>query len=405
MKPSNKPVFTMDSERPKPPIFSEHLPTDSQEFLEFSQERQEGFEIASRPFGLYQVTGIKGYRAELKKREQEKRTSAHSQEITQNLVNKRLLSFKNELDDLGEHNPSGYLEFLRGALDEPEVLGFVKESDLAHEMETTLKGMEINTPTEKLYTLYLLKKIPNDILEIMAVRHVEQFEREEKEFNERLPEIIAKFKEQTKKAIDEGVLPLTMDEVDKRLAAMSIRLVDRVSNVFEEPLGSHYANARTIVIGSGIKPEMQEHAIFHELTHALSGRTIIKQTKRDSEESSVDHQRVGLTFYSTKSGEEKKPKIFRWLNEAVTEEIAIQLHGELGLIYRKERHALQKLYAKGVPRELVYKAYFENYDSNNTDRVTAWKELTKKLNELFPNGGIAELQRIDQTFEKSTNSH
>ena len=63
---------------------------------------------------------------------------------------------------------------------------------------------------------------------------------------------------------------------------------------------------------------------------------------------------------------------------------------------------LQRMYKRGIPREILYQAYFENYgiEPDADSPVPAWKEFIKILNKFYPGqGGTQLLLRFDKVDE------
>jgi hypothetical protein len=69
-----------------------------------------------------------------------------------------------------------------------------------------------------------------------------------------------------------------------------------------------------------------------------------------------------------------------------------------------ERHLLELLRTKGnqeIPEKLFLNAYFEDYDLSKPygDRIPAWKELRRSLNEAYDSSFFIELDNMVAAYE------
>lgn len=267
----------------------------------------------------------------------------------------------------------------------------------------------------------ITRMVPDELFEEMLTCHVERFREESRVFSERLPELQTRFKTRAEKAIAEGYLTITPEELYRRLGETATELIDVVERNLQETYGEYDVSTARVRIGSHVPPEMIELVYAHEQTHGLSGRTVLKRNEEDNPFFDVEHQRIGLRFTARKSerrAEKREGQTaypidyteflpqgrFRWLNEAVTETIALYLTGTPDSdSYLEERKLLATMYGKGIPRDLVLRAYFENYDADAepSARIPAWKTLVAKLDEVYPkSGGVPMLLEIDDLSER-----
>lgn len=235
----------------------------------------------------------------------------------------------------------------------------------------------------------LLEKeaVPVDLLEEMIKDHLSLFETHNQEFKEKIaPVLLAEFKNRVQKAINAGELSLTAEEFESRLDGIKFELQDYLTTN-----KSGYYNPRNhcVQISSELLEGLQnelERAISHELVHSISGRTYAKGKI----------VRLGLSFENgTPDG------ILKWLNEAKTEEINMDLlETKSSPSYYHERTALKQLYGQGVSSRQMDKAYFENYNSDDPaiGRAKHWREMIKSMKDIFPEGGIKKLRSMEKKF-------
>lgn len=113
----------------------------------------------------------------------------------------------------------------------------------------------------------------------------------------------------------------------------------------------------------------------------------------------MNDQRVGLHFGDYAS---KVNFRFRWLNEAVTEDLSVELLSASNLpishgSYLKERQLLKYLTAGPrplVPDRLLLQAYFEHYDPHRQNRIPKWKKLMEHLSKKGHPRLFVELDNI-----------
>ncbi len=253
---------------------------------------------------------------------------------------------------------------------------------------------EGDTPKIIIMRKFLSGELDDEVFEEMLRIHVENFKRKTAEFAQKLLEIKARFRSRALEAIASGYLPITVEELDRRMEATTVELCDSVENQFDDFDGDHNVETEHIRIGSHVPEAYWDHAITHESIHALSGRTVIHQS---GERPRLGHQRLGVRFASAWA--DKKKARFRWLNEAITERITIDLLGESDGSYDTEREVLQGLIDRGIPREELYRAYFENYDAKAAVPIPAWKKLTETIKEIYPEG-MREFVRLDEQMKK-----
>jgi hypothetical protein len=251
--------------------------------------------------------------------------------------------------------------------------------------------------------------------EEMVRVHILSHNEKRDEFNERLPDILADFRDSAIEAIKNGYLPISVDLLESRMGETKVYLADNME-MFDDVCGTYRASTGVIKVVANPDEKRQKEDIYHEMVHTLSGRTLLLKNKIDNEKKNVEHQRIGLSFDVVDTAGAFKEKKFRWINEAVTEEIAIKLSESEDGTYPEERKNLNVLYGNGLLREDLYAAYFENYDPDSADKVPAWKNLTTELSKLHPeingieilnnleNEGVEDKLRIEKLISKLNDS-
>lgn len=188
-----------------------------------------------------------------------------------------------------------------------------------------------------------------------------------------------------------------------RLRNTSITLVDALNAKLDEKFGSFSINQNKLVIAEQVPEELEEHVFTHEALHAISGRTILEKSyflsDQENEENEIYshgdimHQRVGLKMFD----EERFFNSFHWLNEAVTEQLTLDLLNKNdSWAYKRERELLTLLRENGaatIPLDLFVKAYFENFDPSKPpgERIPEWKKLYRSINEAYAPGFLTKL--------------
>lgn len=227
-----------------------------------------------------------------------------------------------------------------------------------------------------------------ELLWEMTRLHVSEFQRKAELLAKKIERYQEEFTNRVLSAIDEGWLPLTKEAVQKRLRVWPKDFLDPISVGYlaKEGHGTIRVNIKLLEMGN----EALRHTVFHEGVHALEGKSIITYEDEDGD-SVVKEQKRGLGMLAAgpNTAEKKVKTYFEWLNEAVTEEVALRLLGgpQEKEGYQMERIALDDLIKRGVQEELFFKAYFENYtigETNSSEEIglPAWRALAARMNEV-----------------------
>lgn len=259
-------------------------------------------------------------------------------------------------------------------------------------------------------TVETLLSQPDEVIEGFVRYHVLVFEVNRKSFEAKLEELREQFIQKAKLAIAKGELPITEELLEHRVRPIRIAAFDYLNGGLEEVWGRYQAQGGmfgepTILISE--HSQDYEKTLTHEMFHALSGQTIIGRRLNyeadidglDIPSSEFHHQRIG--HYITAQRIDTEPRFF-WLNEAVTERVTMDFLGRETGSYHAERLLLQMvediMTARGVnnPHQLFVNAYFENYEPNESTRLSSWKKMNEQINQAFGVRGESYLTSLDK---------
>jgi len=302
---------------------------------------------------------------------------------------RRLSQFKEEFDQLPTNEAIPFFETV-------STFPHIKEL-LQNELPWLKKISKYNEIT--LLLCSQKNDISDNLFEEMLRSYVNFWEGKQEEFHEKAPYLLATFKEKALEAIKENKLPINQEYLEERIGETRIYLGDNMS-LGECVNGDYDLEDGVVRIAYRDNKNAQEKTVFHEMIHALSGRTVRLKG------GNLDHQRFGLGFSTYDKQGNKNGKQFRWLNEAVTEEITIELSGldHTYASYSVERKYLHDLYSQGVSKKLIYDAYFENYDPDSKEKVPKWKELISQIKDTHPTiedrvGSVEYLKKVEQEIQ------
>lgn len=185
---------------------------------------------------------------------------------------------------------------------------------------------------------------------------------------------------------------MSIDAIDDRLGKLKFDLSDGLNLGKRNVAGRYVPHVHRIVLTR--LAEYTRWAIFvHEVMHGLSGHAGLLMEELDGD-GYADYVslKVGLGV-----GYDGRSEFLHWLNEAVTEQITQDLLNGRELLsgncdngsYITERKKLNDLIVKGVPKNLIIRAYFEDYDAaSRGHKMPAMRELMRVSNELLGKGGL-----------------
>ena len=223
-------------------------------------------------------------------------------------------------------------------------------------------------------------------------------------FRDSISKSVAEFKDSMIESINNGDLPISQDELEKRMKNLTFGLVDPLISTLQgasgaayHSLGQTHIDISTLLYGEEIKS-----TVFHELLHAISGKS-----NNHGEDSGSDKvvDKIGLSF-SPQKGEgivynDFLLNRFSWLNEAMTEnltmEFDVQKNGEdipsEKRSYLFERKLLAKLIKNGISDETLRQAYFEQYKLTEPGehRQPNMQKMFKEVGDKFYKGFFVDL--------------
>lgn len=248
-----------------------------------------------------------------------------------------------------------------------------------------------------LETLFCWGFLDYQIFEDLCLAYEAYINDQDQILQEREPDLRIEFK----KRIKHSNLPLSEKELDERLDSVQISVEDPIVSGFKERDGAFYAVNKKAVLNALALSEKhrEEHVYVHELLHAISGQVFALATvthESGYESHFVRSARVGL-----RRNEEMSMPGFLWLNEAVTEQLTLDLLGgsDRG-VYRPERDLLSHLIVDGAGEEswdIILKAYF-----NDDIQDEAWDDLVRHIDQVFGEGYLSKINDLVERYGAAT---
>ncbi len=292
------------------------------------------------------------------------------------------------------------------------VCEFIKEG-----MEDPILGQKIAGKERRMLAMAITKtvpfpKIPRSLFLDMLRVHKDNFSKKQEYLDHMLGIAKKGFEIYLKQLIRKGIIPLSGHQFQREMEKITT-LSGRPVDALRWQGGRYRHDLHTIEINSQYIENM--HLYFHEMFHAIAGKTVLINKDPDIEEESLDTldtQRGGLLF--------TLPEVTRffWLNEAITESITNEVMKNVlrkdfekseekvasyleGSSYKKEQELLELLIEAGRPyldEKLFYAAYFEDFEPSLPEgqRIPHWKALWKAINQAYEPGFLAKLDRYVQ---------
>lgn len=253
-------------------------------------------------------------------------------------------------------------------------------------------------------------KLPDSLLESLTRTHQEKFSEQNSVFQEKLPQLLSDFTSRVGAWISSGAIPLTPEELEKRLSTAQYSLVDPLSHPPSDAFGTYNMEQDKVEIASPFVDDqtLLELATTHELFHVISGRTWTKKGGNRQTVSGLPAlpQRVGLQLNRDKKSDSGSTYAtrFLWLNEGVTQILTESLLNKSApLIYPDEKVIVEGLLKPGsstIPFSTLLHPYFEDYDPDNTsgDNLQGWHYMSKIFDAAYgSNGSLTSLDRFIAT--------
>ncbi|HEY8108859.1 MAG TPA: hypothetical protein VIF43_02525 [Patescibacteria group bacterium] len=269
----------------------------------------------------------------------------------------------------------------------------------------------------------LLDAISDDDLQAWLEDYETRFVLGSEKHRERFERYFTEFLGAAEQAIEDGWLPLTRDELYERIGWVNPRVYSGLAAALylrpdgRHGIGGYFNDDESIGVTDDTTSEiLQRHYFFHEMVHMLAGRTILAYRDSDSGNVTFHHQRNGLHFRvgtphvaprikkrlprgrihrPLPVHDERTEDRLRWLNEAVTEEVARRLDNMAFDTYDEERRLKRQYQHDGdlhLLDQVFLEAYFENHrGSASGSKVPKWKALRRLADEAHGKGFLFKL--------------
>lgn len=264
----------------------------------------------------------------------------------------------------------------------------------------------------------IIPNLPQELILKLSEAWVIYTAKERKEFEQALKEGMVERKEMMIKILT-GKGYCTEAQIDRAFKETTFIITDPIFDRLNKHLGRHAPDQGKISIsilsilkesqGDDDKiPELIVDTVVHEILHALAGRSVLEKTEFDNDNRktvNLYHQRGGFQINPLNRESEHQVERFRWLNEAVTEELTIMLSGKQQEtnIYWQERRLLYlvlNLMGEQTP-ELFFKAYFDDQDTHKPKelRMKNWHKLMQTISKRI---GVGFLVKLDKFINSQT---
>lgn len=229
-----------------------------------------------------------------------------------------------------------------------------------------------------------------------------------------LPEFKIEFLEKIELLRQSGDLSLSVEEIKKRLSGIQIFFFDSdsLASSLRDDARGVVSQFSSVHLGintnfSGDEKEMKadlQHTFNHEMLHVVSGKLFLT-TPRHLGVFNTEKYRTGL-FFGPRENDGNVER-FEWLNEAVTETLALDMDKGKNIkfpSYYSEERLLLSLLMNGpvgksgfkIDKKKFTNAYFEDYEANDAVeiRLQYWKELMHAVNDLYYPGFLVKIDKI-----------
>jgi len=241
----------------------------------------------------------------------------------------------------------------------------------------------------------ILKDLPDDLLLETLKVYNQEINRIRTETLETIGQMRQDFMPNFKDFAKRHDLAVNWPEIDYKFKTVSYDLFDQyyAKNNDKYKTGDYDKNSHIARVEMSPFSRVDFGTLQHEHLHAISGRkNVLSLISRGSFDSKVymahSIPRLGVSF----SASSRHPERFKWLNEAITEDINIDIkkevlpkdeYYEIDDSYWNERKLFGLVLANGqqpIPAHLFYQAYFESDTENPADlkhRQELYQEISK----------------------------
>lgn len=254
--------------------------------------------------------------------------------------------------------------------------------------------------------LFKVGSLSFDALYAVGQQHLESMREQQEQLDGIVAETKERFRSVMEEAVAQGWLPASAETALPRLDDIVVQVKDRLTAMDSGVLAT---NAQGLITVSNAQltaesiPRLKK-SLFHEFLHELSGKSITITTTTIDGPRPIEMRRS----MQRKSGLVLKNEAgarYEWLNEAVTEWLALRLSGYAGdagedgeyagsTSYPEERRQLDRLLHGGLEERFVTDAYFENItsDQDPARRGRDFAALARRIEQLEGKGGFAKLE-------------
>lgn len=245
---------------------------------------------------------------------------------------------------------------------------------------------------QELLRAILMCEIPPDVMVDMLRIHRQTHEACTIYVNERLPDMRQRFLKGISRLLRAPQHPLSVEmlpygTIERRMSEVAVVAGDELEYLRSDNgvADYHFTNNSITLLPNIASPDISNEAYLfesfsHEMFHAVAGKTIVRDKK------GYTQIRQGVLFHGG----------FQWLDEAITEQLAIEIEGTEGRdtdAYKSERRIYSAL-RKQVPAEFFLRAYFENATPlNDSNRLRGQAELHRRIIDAY---GFNILIHIEQ---------
>lgn len=251
----------------------------------------------------------------------------------------------------------------------------------------------------------LLARVPDHLIEKMFELHVARMDELQRQFEENeLPQLMSEVNTKITQAINDGIIPISLSKWEHTRENTLIFLRDTLRDTDDT---SGNANGATISISTKPSFEEKRHIAIHEFIHQLEGKLFVQTTDTPVKGYKRKHQKIKQETESVRGGLLYKGVFYaeprrQWLNEAVTEDLAMVVNGQKTTeAYGDELALFEQLVAALGPgsRELIRLAYFEpsNPEQDPAERLEHYKKFTQLVTQTL---GPNFLNRLEKFINK-----
>lgn len=229
---------------------------------------------------------------------------------------------------------------------------------------------------------------------------------------EKVPELKKIFIEKIRKFSNDLKQDFDLEKVEKMVNHAKVIFHDNSlfqSSGGHNPFNEIYINIDTLVaFGADNSSEMLSHALFHELTHAISSDWD-NMILRESDLEPLDTRSSGVKFSGF--NKDNKDRGFVWLNEAFTEAFSTYVLGSYDVgFYKDEINIVNLLSQKGninlmLKLSEIYFRHVRKTENKTTTSTEDWRTFSKQIDSIFGERFLVKLDifiathGIDKTIE------